>query len=296
MSIEIGSSDGRGTLLAVLPKPQWRLDDRTIAWLWMSLRDKRRVQELGLGGLNIEQYDTRAMFGDMTRAIHELDLEGVLYDEKARFVLPMDDFRWFIKDSRKVNWILLKLKDTDGWRNLICPAKLNREDTLIVLVDSWRASAPKKRRLLDQLKEDWIQHTELDQFYSWFNERDQKKRCEVAWEWYRREHPRTLRATQKFTNLNDLLFFLDAQDFSIDARMLHIAEIRKEFKRQQVRENLKGKKQSNFALPDEVRDQLDELVERYGLTKRQIIERLIRNATINGLDGERAPDERPARN
>lgn len=296
MAIEIGSSDGRGTLLTVLPKPQWRLDDRTIAWLWMSLRDRRQVQELGLNGLNIEQYNTRAMFRDMTRAIHELDLEGVLSDEKVKFVLPIDDFRWFIKDPRKVNWILLKLRGMDGWRDLICPTKLDKENTLIVLFDSWLAPTPEKRRLLDQLKEDWIQHIELDRFYSWFNERDQKKRCEVAWEWYRKEHPRTLRATQKFTHLNDFLFFLDTQDFSIDARLLHIAEIRKEFKRQQVRANLKGKKQSNFALPEEVRDQLDELVEQYGLTKRQIIERLIRNATINGLDGERASDDRPERN
>ncbi|WP_244807673.1 hypothetical protein [Caballeronia zhejiangensis] len=255
----------------------------------MSLRDRRSVEDLKLNGLNIDLYGTGAMFRDMTRVIHELDLEGALYDEKERFVLPMDDLRWFIKDSRKINWIFFILKSKDGWRNIIYPAKLNQEDALIALFDSWQAAISEKKRLLDHLKEDWIRHTDLDHYYSWFGERDEKKRCEAAWAWYRKEHGRHLKATSKFVNINDILFFLDTLDFSLDAKLLHIEKIKKEIKRQQVRANLKGKKQSNFALHEEVRDQLEALVERYGLTRRQIIERLIRNAVIKGLDGENAP-------
>ncbi|MFM0131222.1 hypothetical protein [Paraburkholderia sediminicola] len=287
MTLEIGNGDGRGALLAALPK--WRLDDRTVACLWMSLRDSERVQDLRLNGLNIGEYGTQAMYWDMAYAIRELNLQGMLFDEREKYILPMDDLRWFIKDSRKINWIFSKLKGMDNLRQLICPAKLNQEDALISTIDAWQAPISEKRHALDRLKEDWNQHTDLDRYYSWFKERDEKKRCEAAWIWYREEHEHYLRTTQKFINLNDILFFLDTLSFSPEARLLHVVEIRKKFKSQQVKANLKGKRQSNFALPEEVRDQLDNLAGRYDMTKRKIIERLIRHAHEHGMP--RAPSE-----
>ena len=49
------------------------------------------------------------------------------------------------------------------------------------------------------------------------------------------------------------------------------------------KKNQIGKKQSNFVLPDDVKDQLDALAGQFGLTKKQIIEKLIRYAAKNGL-------------
>ncbi|CAE6886672.1 hypothetical protein R75471_02123 [Paraburkholderia domus] len=290
MSITIDNDPGRAALQRELPG--WTLSDRTVTWLWMSLRERDQALGLGLEGLDMDEFNSRAMFEDMANAIREHRLDGALNDEKAMHILPGDDLLWIEKRGRQVNWLLHEIDRRYETPRSKCPPILNQRDTVVALIDAWEAPVEDKQKRLMRLRADWNRQLETDRYYSWFKTGKEKQKCEAAWDWYQKEHGRSLYASTKFSKLDDILFFLDTQEFSLEERQFHIEKIKQELKRQQARANLKDKKQSNFALSEEVRDQLEGLVARYGLTRRQIIERLIRKAAINGLDGERAPDDR----
>ncbi|MGD7189987.1 hypothetical protein ACQCRI_16375 [Ralstonia pseudosolanacearum] len=291
MSITIDNDPGRTILQRELPG--WTLSDRTVNWLWMSLRARDRALDLRLDGLDMDEFGSRAMFEDMANAIRKHRLEGALHDEKAMHILPGDDLQWIEKRGRQVNWLLHQIDTRYETPRSKCPSILSQRDTVVALIDAWEAPVAEKQRRLVRLRADWNRHLETDRYYSWFKTGKEKQKCEAAWDWYQKEHGRSLHASAKFSKLDDILFFLDTQEFSVEERRFHIEKIKQELKRQQARANLKDKKQSNFALSEEVRDQLEGLVAQYGMTRRQIIERLIRKAAINGLDGERAPDDHP---
>jgi len=290
MSIIIDNDPGRAALQRELPG--WTLSDRTVNWLWISLRERDRALDLRLDGLNMDEFGSRAMFEDMANAIREHRLYGALNDEKAMHILPGDDLLWIEKRGRQVNWLVHEIDRKYEISRSKCPPILNQRDTVVALIDTWKAPIAEKQKRLVRLRANWNRHLEADRYYSWFKTGKEKQKCEAAWDWYHKEHGRSLHASTKFSKLDDILFFLDTHEFSLEERQFHIEKIKQELKRQQARANLKDKKQSNFALSEEVRGQLEGLVAKYGMTRRQIIERLIRNATIHGLDGERTPDDR----
>ncbi|VBI35041.1 Uncharacterised protein [Burkholderia pseudomallei] len=286
MTIIFGNERARAALQRELPG--WTLSDRTVTWLWMSLRERDRALDLRLNGLNMDEFGSRTMFEDMANAIRKHGLGGALNDERAMHILPADDLLWIEKRGRQVNWLLYEIDRRYEIPRSKCPSILNQRDAVIALIDAWEAPIAEKKQRLIRLRADWNRQLEIDRYYSWFKNGKEKQKCEAAWDWYQKEHSRSLYEITKFSRLDDILFFLDTQEFSLEERQFHIGKIKQELKRQQAKANLKDKKQSNFALSEEVRDQLEGLVAQYGLTRRQIIERLIRKAAINGLDGERA--------
>lgn len=288
MTITIGNDSRRASLRRELP--DWTLDDRTVAWLWMVLRDIDRQQRLGLTGLDDDKFGMQAMYQDMASIVRRRGLASTLHDQKVTQLLGADDLQWIEKHGRQVNWLIHEIDKRYEVPRSACPPGLKQRETVIALIDAWNISISEKQQRLARLKSAWNRHSELDGYYAWFKIGKEKQKCEAAWDWYQKEHGRSLHASAKFSKLDDILFFLDTQEFSLEERQFHIEKIKQELKRQQARANLKDKKQSNFALSEEVRDQLEGLVAQYGMTRRQIIERLIRNATINGLDGGRAPD------
>ena|GEM_PF-760613 len=288
MTITIYNDSRRAPLRRELP--DWTLDDRTVAWLWMVLRDIDREQRLGLKGLDDDKFGTQAMYQDMAAIVRRCGLANTLNDQKTTQLLSADDLQWIEKGGRQVNWLIREIDKKYKTPRSQCPPGLKERETVVALIDSWNIPITSKQRQLARLKSDWNHHLELDRHYTWFKNGKEKQKCEAAWDWYQKEHGRSLRAIARFSKLEDILFFLDTQEFSLEERQFHIEKIKQGLKRQQARANLKDKKQSNFALSEEVRAQLEGLVAQYGMTRRQIIERLIRNAAINGLDGESAPD------
>ncbi|CAG4886648.1 hypothetical protein [Paraburkholderia saeva] len=288
MTITIFNDSRRATLRRELP--DWTLDDRTVTWLWMVLRDIDREQRLGLTGLDNDKFGMQAMYQDMAAIVRRCGLANPLHDQRTTQLLNAEDLQWIEKRGRQINWLIHEIEKKYETPRSECPPGLNQREAAVALIDSWNIPITDKQRRLARLKSDWNHHLELDRHYAWFKNGKEKQKCEAAWDWYQKEHARSLHASARFSKLHDILFFLDTQDFSLEERQFHIEKIKQELKRQQARANLKDKKQSNFALSEEVRDQLEGLVAQYGLTRRQIIERLIRNAAINGLDGERAPD------
>jgi len=286
MPITIDNDSRRAALRRELP--DWALDDRTVTWLWMVLRDIDREQRLGLVGLDDNKFGMHAMYQDMAAIVRRRELANTLHDQKITQLLSADDLQWIEKRGRQINWLIHAIERKYETPRSKCPPGLNQRETVVALIDSWNIPITEKHRRLTRLKSDWNRHIEIDRFYSWFKTGKEKDKCSAAWDWYQKEHGRSLHANARFSKLDDILFFLDTQEFSLEERQFHIEKIKQELKRQQARANLKDKKQSNFALSEEVRDQLEGLVAQYGLTRRQIIERLIRNAVIKGLDGENA--------
>jgi len=282
MTITILNDSRRAPLRRELPG--WTLDDRTVAWLWMVLRDIDREQRLGLTGLDGDKFGMQAMYQDMASIVRRCGLTNVLNDQKTTQLLGADDLQWIEKRGRQVNWLTHEIDKRYETPRSACPPGLKQRETVIALIDSWNISITEKQQRLMRLRSAWNRHFELDRHYAWFKIGKEKQKCDAAWDWYQKEHGHSLHASARFSKLEDILFFLDTQEFSLEERQFHIEKIKQELKRQQARANLKDKKQSNFALSEEVRDQLEGLVAQYGMTRRQIIERLIRNATINGLD------------
>lgn len=266
----------------------WRLNDRDLVWLWLSLRDRAS------DAFPVEAYGANDMCDRMADFIEDERMRGDLAEARAVTMLPDHDLQWIGKSGRQVNWLLREFLEYLRENQLpapACPAHLSPRDELIALLDYWRDPIAQKQRLLDRLQRKWNRHLADDKHYAWFKRGDEKQKCEVAWDWYQQEYPRLVREASKFAKLDDILFCLDTSNLKLDEKRFHLEEIKRELKRRQSRNNLEGKSQTNLALSGEIRSQLNMLAAKQGLTLVAVVERLIQHANRYGMPKEPSDTE-----
>ncbi|MFC5427554.1 hypothetical protein ACFPTO_01825 [Paraburkholderia denitrificans] len=288
MAIAYDNESGVEALQAQLPG--WILDPRTLTWLWMWLRvSGAPLTDEEERDLAPDMFMTKAMFLTMADRLGDRYLVEDLSKARTVEILPMHDLSWIEKNGRQITWLVNEFEQIfreDRVNDPVYPSVLNSRERLIAMIDYWRQPISEKQRVLNGLRDNWVQHLRLDEYYKWFKEGSEKQKCEVAWDWYCEKYPRLMRSVSKFVKLDDLLSFLDSSNFSSDKRQLHIGEIKKELKRRQSRKNLEGKSQTNLALSDESRHQLDFLVKQQRMTMVAIVERLIQHAARYGMPDE----------
>lgn len=259
--------------------PNWKLDERERTWLWIHLQTE---------GLEISSstFRTDEAWFQVIDFVKNQRLLTELEEEKATTILPEHYLEWIEKDGRQVNWLLNELENLFHKEKIDLPklpAHLKKREKLIGLIDYLKERIEKKQNTLDRLRRIWNQHIKDDKHYSWFLRGSEKQKIDIAWEWYQENHPKVTRNASKFNNLNDFLYYLDTSGIDLDARLFHITKIKNAFKLKQTKLNLEGKKQTNLALDEEVRDQLNNLAKNNKTTMALIVEKLIRHAHQNGM-------------
>ncbi|WP_199544141.1 hypothetical protein [Paraburkholderia kururiensis] len=250
-----------------------KLSRREVVWLWLALRDESDYADPG-------EFGAPDMEARMTGIILRFSLKEKLIERHKATMLPEHAFEWIKNDRRQLNWLdwSLRYDRTPGcFTNT--PVALSIRDTVVALLDYKNQSTQNKIYQINGLKAQWSLLQEEDKFFSWFKTSGNTKlKCQTAWDWYISHNLFRFRHPHRFSNLEDIFLFLDTSNFKIDEKRFHIEEIKKEWKRNQVKKNLNGKKQTNLALSDEARRKLDQLAEMWGQTMVTVVERLILEA------------------
>lgn len=270
--------------------PNWILDDRAINWLWLILKDRESEDQNN----NDEDYfcnddhDEQAMRYKMARYIDGDEyLINKIENWRSRSFVPEHNLSWIDKSGRQPAWLLKEYlnKNHDSRnRSPRLPPRLTPRQQLIALLDFSDERMFRKQSTLKRLQAAWVQHQVDDKHFNWYaSGSGEKQKCRIAWQWYQDNHKRAARYAEEFSRETDVLEFLDSTRFSLDEKRFHLEEIKKKFKAQQVAANRRGKQQTNLALSNDVRKKLDELSEREGMNKKELVEFLIEKAYELGM-------------
>lgn len=214
-------------------------------------------------------------------------------------LLNEDAFSWIKETGRQPTWLLIQLDNPPYFRtgDLLNPHKtlnslsvtdLSDKEKFVAQFDYWSTSSENKLRTLDQLQQDWNRQLIEEKPFSWYKKdpRQEKKKCECAWNWYsNNKSPQRRRANPppKFNNLDEVLAYIDDVGYSLEESLYHLEQIKKKFKSQQVAANRKGKKQTNLSLSEETREMLELLSNQNKMTRTELVEYLIQEAYENGI-------------
>ena len=259
-----------------------KIGRREMIWLWFTLQDE------AIGFSPIPQNpDTAIMRQEMARTITENRLFIRLERRRATAFLPHDEISWIKKNDHQSKWLLKKLIDRNEVAHLqlpVCPPG----EILIGLLDAFlpfesNPSHRKRQRLLSW-QTDCARHQSQKVYFDWYIKGGrEKQKCEIAWQWYRENHPNELGLLFKFSKLADVQGFLDDSGFMIDEKRYHLEQIKKKFKSMRVQDSRRARTQTNLSLSYDSRTKLDQLAERERMSKTEVIELLIQGAHEKGM-------------
>ena len=256
--------------------PHWRLGHREITWLWLNLQSRGAASYLG-------NFGTRAMRDGMANCINQWGLAAEIDNQKSYMLLPEQMFNWIEKHGRQPTWLLRSVERVYTWLPT-CPVDLIPRERLIALLDFWNEDKSIKQFKLHELKAAWVRQQHDDKSFSWYaNTGKEKQKCQIAWQWYQEHYQPHVRFATEFSDMENILEFLDVTNFSQEEKLYHLEQIKKKFKAKQTKANRLGKTQTNISLPNTTRLQLDELARKERRTKTEVIELLIQHAHEQGM-------------
>lgn len=251
--------------------PHWHLGDREINWLWLNFQAQGATPYLG-------NFRARTMRDGMADYINQGGLAAAIDNQKSYALLPEHAFDWIGKNGRQPAWLLRQVERI--YQGVpVYPVDLTPRERLIALFDLWNTDKSNKQFKLNELKAAWVQQQRYDKLLSWYaSAGKEKQKCQITWQWYQDHHQLLAVHATEFSEMENILGFLDGTNFSQEEKLHHLEQIKKKFKAQQTQANRQGKKQTNISLSEDARRQLDDLARQQQRTKTEIIELLIRNA------------------
>ena len=199
--------------------------------------------------------------------------------------IPENYYDWIPKDVVYCEFLMQQFYSDSRVPRLIVHHSLTPREQLIAVIDIWDVNGYTKIAKLRKLKSALAQKQVLDRGLAWYqSEKEEKAKCQFAWDWYQLNHPTIIGSTPIFNGFNDVLAFLDTTSFSQDEKQYHLDKIKSRYGAKAPQNKRKVKKrQTNMSLSNEARKQLDELAERRRMTKTELVEYLILDAyTSNG--------------
>lgn len=259
--------------------PEWPLDDREIAWLWLFMSARKEL------ALNDCAFNSTTMRDQIA---HYVQYNPRLRDElnyaRETMLLPSTAFDWVEKFGRQPKWLAAEaIKETSFVVSSSVFRTLSDKTKLIVVFDLWNADHSRKEAGLRQLSSDWNQHLQADKIYRWFKDQDEREKYLVAWSWLEKNKPELTQRKKPFTRLAGLLDFFDGSGASSEEIQLYIDKIKRRWSTKKNRENNPDKKQYNIELKKNVNAALDQLAQDHGQSRTKIIELLILNETKQKL-------------
>ena len=262
----VNDNDNLSNLLS-----DWRLDDREVAWLWLTLKTNPKFE------LADCQLNSATMRDEIHKVMsQEPALRWHLNDAKARTLLPEEAFKWIDKAGRQPKWLTAQAKKLLG-KEVVSSVfqMLTDKAKLIALFDLWDESFDEKKRTLNQLSNSWNRQLKTDKLFSWFKDDDEHEKCALAWSWMEKNKSWLTWRAAPFTKLNEMLEFFDLSEASAEEKELYIEKIKRRWNTQKTREKATERKQYNFVLPISVNAALDKLAEDRQLSRTRVLELLI---------------------
>ena len=250
---------------------EWRLDDREVAWLWLTLKTNRKFE------LADCQLNSATMREEIYKVMsQEPALRWQLNRAKATAFLPEEAFKWIEKAGRQPRWLTAQAKKELGVEVVSSAFQmLTDKAKLIALFDLWDESFDEKERTLRELSNGWNRLLRSDKLFSWFKDDDEHEKCALAWSWMEKNKSWLTWQAAPFTKLNEMLEFFDHSGASDEEKELYVDKIKRRWSTQKTREKAVEKKQYNFVLPLSVNAVLDKLAEEHQLSRTKVLEMLI---------------------
>lgn len=198
-------------------------------------------------------------------------------------LLPAEVLEWISTNKRQLAWIATYLRQNYRCQIEKSPAQLQGRDLIIAMIDIWDISLETKLEDVGRMEQDWKRHCEADNIFKWFNHKDAVNRCEVAWEWLKEKKRGFYRSQSETPNFENLLMFYDESGCSDSEKKLDVMAIKQRYAQRKYREKHNGKKQCNLLLSAKGIHALDQLAEKYAVSKSQLIESLIKAEVEQGL-------------
>lgn len=270
--VEIGSGDGRmknNSLIFNDPLDQFENDfgltRRQFLWIWQRLR--RRL------GLKDAEYTSSAQ---LKLIAEELEFGGDaqrLRDEMNLDLLPLKRFDWIKNNTRQILWIEKKLR-LESTPPAPLPSQVAAKDSLIAQID-YLNKGVEKSEWLSRLERIWHNQLQEDSIFQWFEDKSEKEKCALAWEWMIKNKPSLTDGQPPFRNHADLLLFFESSNTTLDEKKLYVNTVKKRWTQKKYREQTSKQKQHNFILEAQSGERLAALARKHKMTKSSVVEALI---------------------
>lgn len=260
--------------------PEWRLNDREVTWLWLAVEIQEGIQmdECVLNSPTMRNQIARALANN-PRTLSRLDRA------RDRKLLPEDAFSRVDRSGRQPKWLVTQATKRTGL-NIRSSAflTLTERDQLIALLDLWDKDLGQKDSALRRLLDAWTEHARGDKIFSWFKDKDERPKCDLAWSWLEKNKSRLTWRTDAFKRHSELLEFFDHCDATAEEKELYVEKIKRRWSMQKTREKAATeKKQYNFVLTHSTNATLDRLAEEHQISRTKVIEKLLMSEAERGL-------------
>ena len=265
-----------------------KFDRRALIWLWsyLQLRYESRLYH--------PMFDVSGEFQkQVNEAIEKVPVPNLprnlatLYNQIA---LDKSHFQW-IKSSneRLLHWLALQMND--AWpirnisedsrhRNLVdqtLPPQISLREKIIARFDLWDADLESKKQQLTQLNNDLgAVRSEVSKLLSWL-EKNNDSQHEWVFEYIRRKDlARAISGIPELSNSYDtILSWFECSKEHPAQRELFLRTMGQRWSQAKYKKKLRGK-QRNFILTKETNDQLDKLKKTWGVSRSEVVQRLIK--------------------
>ncbi|WP_186426468.1 ribbon-helix-helix protein, CopG family [Cupriavidus metallidurans] len=236
----------------------------------------------------------------------DVELEQMLRQQTApiqtlhagKFFNQTEDFDWVGTDHRQLCWLINQTHNSLRIRIPDAEARFSKRDYLICLIDLALASLLDKKNHLERLHHAWLRHLRDTSYLNWFCDDDDPGRCDFAWQVLETRMQYMLLDSFQFNSVigqefrkypggTGLKCYFDSLQVSDFEKQSHVAHIKKLWSQRKYRERQEKNKvrQRNFVLPDATIKNLDKLAKGLGVSRTQVLERLIELAVRHGMPG-----------
>ena len=257
-----------------IPVMMSRVDARVDAWLWLFLNREG-------ANLPLDSFMGPSMKRDMDDCIRsrygsEWRVENHLW------LLPEERLAWITEEERQINWLSSYIQQKLKRDRFLVPPRLFGRNLVIASLDIWSVDLDSKAGAVDLMEREWNQHKQADRIFTWFKEKDEVSRCELAWNWFVEKKSLSVWGKAPISSYEDLLIFFGTLPISEAEKKLNVDAIKKRWSQQQYRKKNTGKKQCNLLLSNKGIASLDKLAVKYGLSRSQVLDALIQFETERG--------------
>jgi len=254
--------------------PDWELGQRDLLWLWWHTR-----HEVELGP---DDYLAPNMGEIISNRISGQHIQQ-LKNKKPAEMLPAAKLPKIENDPRAVRWMINEFAKRRHPALQELPQILSGWETLVALIDLELGACEYKLSMLQRMEADWASLRHGDQHFRWFHGPSEKARCKTAWEWYAARAINSVDTTGQlpaapFQNYDELASFWDTADLRLGERRHHLEQIKKFWKNLETKKNQVGKKQTNVLLSAEAAAALAQLTATWGMTKKEVFDKLLLDA------------------
>lgn len=253
-------------------------DRRFQIWLWHFLVIYKGHQYL----FGKSPYDVEAL-GDVFVNNPEIKSEALYL--KDQNLLPVEYLSWIKNNPRQNRWLANKLCEAGllGLDFYSMHASLTDFEKIVLAIDCASSSGQQKIVAVRQLQNEWSGLLNDDVIYDWFQKKDEIARCKFLWDWLRGHGYFLINTPAEFKNFQDVVIYFDGSFLPKSDKILQIEKIKKAWSQSQYRKSQGGKKQCNLMLAENVILLLDKLSMKYGFSKAEIVELLIKEESEKGV-------------